>query len=231
MRATLIGEMVDRLDHGPLGGSCGGHMDQATVTSCTTSSRVFAELAGKRVGASGRLSRHRGCRFQPGAPARPGEQPPVRPPRPRLGQDGRAGRPPRLDRVRTTAASTGGNYGCLAVSVSGIIIGAEGRQGDSRPRTGRGSATHAEIRRKGSTRRPFAVSADLLRGCARGVGSARRRTRTPWIPGASRIRLRSASTHVAEDRGRKVLFEGSIRTASACSPARPHAWSRLAGGG
>ncbi len=92
--ATLIGEMGDRLDHGPLAGSCGGPWTRQTVTSCTTGSRVFAALAGKRVMHRVVYQDIGVCRIQPGAfRARPGDQSLVRPQRPVRASMARRGAP------------------------------------------------------------------------------------------------------------------------------------------
>jgi hypothetical protein len=160
--ATLIGEMVDRLDHGPLAGSCGGPWTSQPLQvvrlgrACLPNWLASAWCIGSFIKTSGvpiparRPSAARQSPSGRNAPSWPGC---------------RAGRPPRLDwRFRTSAASTGGNYGCLAVSVSGIIVDDEGSS-----------------RRfpQGSTRRLFAVSADLgARGLTNGPESA---TAARWV--------------------------------------------------
>lgn len=61
----------------------------------------------------------------------------------------------------TSATRTGGKYGCRAASVSGIFVGTEGRQDDSRPERVEGLCARARYPARGSTRRPFAVPEDL----------------------------------------------------------------------
>ena len=157
-------------------------------------------------GPSRRLTGHRGAIYR-GAPTRPGEQrqPPGRTPRP--GQGWPSGAPPRLVRgaprpFATSSVTVGPDRRFrnprhmdrwevpMLACVGGIIIDAEGRQEDPRPRTGCGSTTHAEIRRRGSTRRPFvavsggplaavAVSVEGREGAAQGGSAGVVRPRDP----------------------------------------------------
>jgi hypothetical protein len=73
-----------------------------------------------------------------------------------------------------SAAWTGGKYGCWAVSVSGIIVDVE-----------RSSRRFSAEGQRGGLSPCLRTSGRV--GPRAGLRSARRLTRTPWIPGASRM--------------------------------------------
>ena len=103
-----------------------------------------------------------GCHAAPRT--RPGEVPPCPGRTPRLGQDGRTGRPPYAVGCAsvTSAASTGGKYGCGLCRRVGSSSVRKVVKKILAPSTAAARRLHArDYPAGGSTRRPFAVSEDL----------------------------------------------------------------------